>query len=211
MLHHLLQRPASAPDSAPGLDAGTITFTGLTQPMVLQPVDQGAAGFVYTSGLSQEHPKILGGQGTVGLAITGGAHVPPASTGAAVPAPIFVSQPQANGTVDKDNPLKVVWNAGNGTHVRIDLWVFDGADEEQLKGNTITCTVEGDTGQYTIPSNVMGQLPGGGDQGFPDFNFDYVVYGVSRITLGEAQLPNGYGSMSLVLTRSGGGYAKLKD
>ncbi len=119
--------------------------------------------------------------------------------------------PNPNGEVDKDNALTVTWNPGNGTHTRIDLFVYDGAKEKQKSGSTITCNLTGDAGSYTIPPNLMNQLPGGGSSGFPDFNFDYLVYGVSRIGLSEVVLPNGYGTVSLAVTRTSGGVVKLKD
>lgn len=195
-------------DTTLGIDAGTITYSGLQQPMTLGPT-QTAYGVEYLSGLPSNQSFIISGS-TIGLSATGG-QVPAFSVQANVPFPIQVSSPKAGGTVDKGNALTAVWNPGNGTHVRIDLFVIDGAEEEQLKGNTITCNIPGDVGSYTIPNHIMKQLPGGGKSGFPDFNFDYLVFGITRVVLVETALANGFGTVFLGVTRTGGGIAKLED
>ncbi len=197
------------PDNTIGIDGGTITVTGLTQSMVMPPVNGGPQGTTYSSGLPESQPTIIGGVGTIGVATAGGKDVPAWSTGVPAPAQIFVTSPSAGGKVNKSNALNVLWNKGNGNFTRIDMFVYDGVDEEQKSGNTITCNIPGDPGSFVIPKSVMKKLPGGGDDGFPDFNFDYVIFGVSRITLKEVVLPDGWGTVQVAATRTAGGAAKL--
>ena len=197
------------PDPAPGLDSGTIEVSGLNQPMTMTPANQGGS-FVYASGLSEDNKSILGPGATVSVTAKGGKHLPSWATAVTVPQQVAVYSP-SSGAVDKDKNLTVQWNPGNGTAVRIDLLVVDGAAQKQLKGNTITCTIAGDTGSHPIGAQLMKKLPGGGKEGFPDFNFDYLVYGVTRLSNASVALPAGFGAVDVAVSRSAGGFVKLED
>jgi len=186
-------------DGAPGLDAGTVSITGLKMPMELTP-SEGADGFTYDSGLDEDNKTILGAVPTITVTATGGAHVPAFSGTAGIPAPVTVTQP--NGDADKGSALTVAWNSTGAASTRIDLFVYDGEKGEQMKGNTVSCTLDGDPGTYTVPASMIGELPGGGSGAF---NFDYLIVGVSRIEVTEVPLDGELGTVTIAVTRSGGG------
>ena len=197
-------------DPSAGLDAGTVTITGLQQPMSLIPVDQGGTkGHVYSSGLPANNSSILSGS-TITVAASGGQFVPAWETVIASPTPVNVSWPpdDLEEQINKKKDLAVTWTAGNGTHTRIDLVSIDGQDEDVNNGVMVVCELDGDPGSFVVPSALFSQLHGGGDASFPDFNFDYLVFGVTRVILQEVPVAGG-GMVTVAVSRSNGGIAKL--
>ena len=83
-------------DPTPGLDAGALTFTGLTQPLTLVPQDRGALGWRY-EGVLPEGTVLLGAAPTVVLSAEGGPNVPSFSVSAPVPPPVQVASPVPGG------------------------------------------------------------------------------------------------------------------
>ena len=196
------------PPPVPGLDAGPIVLTGLNQPVTLTPVAQ-AGGVIYQSGLSSQNPSIFGAEPNIGVSAAGGPTVPAWNAVIPVPVPVQIAAP-AGDSVKKNQPLIFQWNAVAGMQVRIDIFVYDGMAQKTLKGNTVVCTFADDVTSWAVPKELMSLLPGGGEDSFPDFNFDYAVWLVTRVSLVETTLPDGLGTITAAASRSGGGAAKLK-
>ncbi|MFT5431709.1 MAG: hypothetical protein ACI9OJ_002406 [Myxococcota bacterium] len=200
----------AGPAASAGLDAGTVTLAGLKTPMALAPVDSGAAGWTYDSGLPDDNESILSVAPTVTVSGSGGSQVPAFAGTVGVPAPVTVFSPTND--AQKDQPLTVSWNPAGAAATRIDLFVYDGEKMEQMKGNVISCNFDGDSGTAVVPAALMKMLPGGGSG---PFNLDFLIVGVSRIEVAEVPLADGdggtLGTVTIAVTRSGGGGVPFED
>jgi hypothetical protein len=190
-----------------GLDAGDISFNGLLQPLTLTSTTNEENETVYLSPLPDDLASILPTVGDISVETTGGSDVPAWQASAAVPAPLSIFKP-GGGELNKNSPLEMTWNAANGTHTRIDIFILGSSSGEQLPGYTIRCNLAGDPGSFIISPALLAQLPGEGPSGVFGAS-DFLVYGISRITLSEVSLPQNKGTVSLAVTRTEGGYAPL--
>jgi hypothetical protein len=183
--------------AVPGLDAGSVVVTGLNTPVTLNASSQGG-GVVYSSGLAANQDSIFQA-GTISVNAQGSEQMAPFQGQVATPSLVNLTQPSSGSSFDTQKSLAIQWNAGNGSAVNIDLFVVT-IDGDPLAGNTISCTLAGDPGSYTIPSGAMNMLPGKGSL----FSPDILVYAVSRVTSTQVTLQDSAGTVSIVAIRSAG-------
>jgi len=158
--------PDSPAPPAFGFDAGTITIPATVPPVVLTPVNEGAAGTGYSSSLSDSQEDLLP---TVAALLTfsgaGGADIGAFSLVVQVPEPISITSPNVTGlgtNVSKSSPLTVTWPALNGDQVLISLSpLTSDLIPEPTDGQTMACVLEGDSGSFTIPVNALAAMGGG--------------------------------------------------
>jgi len=184
---------------APSLDGGAITVSGLSTPIELLTVPV-PNGVHYQSGMPENQASVFGNN-MIEVAASGGSEVPAWSTQVATPQPVSITKPKGGDiftAIDKNKALPFQWNAGNGNAVNIHLFVVT-TSGDQVAGNTVNCTLDADTGAYTVPASAMSMLPNGGGGLFPD---KLLVFAVSRITNSELSLPGNTGTASVVAIRT---------
>ena len=193
-------QPQALGATGSGLSIGDITITGLSQPLMMSP---NGGDNSYDSGLSDDHPSILGMGSEVTITAAGGADLNAVSATLAVPSAVSVTAPSND--VKQGQPLTVSWvtDAEQNLPIRIDIAIYD-AEGEQKDGNLIACELENDSGSFTVSPALLAQLPVGG--GFDLFAIDVLVVGVTRIQTEMVEIsgPAGSGSAAFAITRSAG-------
>jgi hypothetical protein len=188
---------APTPTPAFGYDAGEIVVTGTTPTVTLSPVDEGATGTGYESGLAEDLESLLPTGGAL-LSITaaGGADIPAFAMHVQVPEPVLLTAPTPGlfASVSASSDLSVSWKAGNGEVVLVTM-TPSSTLFEPIAGKGLVCTESGDSGAMVIPAAALLAVKGSG--------VDKVLLGVTRIKTGETTA--GPWGVPAAVTRSTGG------
>ena len=192
----------SDPDAPPappawGYDAGTITVNGTTPVVTLTPLDEGAAGTGYESGLSESLESLLpSGGALLNISSAGGADIPAFQAYLQVPEEVNISAPATGlfGSVSSSSDLTVSWNAGSGEAVLVTLTPLS-ATFQAIAGEGLVCTLEDDLGSFTIASAALQAMKSSG--------VSKVAIGVTRMRTSTANA--GAFELPLAVTRSSGG------
>jgi hypothetical protein len=194
-----VHKPLAEMAAPAGLSIGELTFSGLSQPLVMTP----SGNKQYSSGLADDHPSILSSEPEVVIEAGGGEDLDAVTVTLPVPSSVSVTSPTSD--VQQNQPLTISWAADSVQNlpVRLDLVVYDG-DGNQKDGNLVTCELDNDPGSYTISPALLAELPVGG--GFGPFAIDVLVVGVTRVQSKEVALSGsaGTGSATFAITRSAG-------
>lgn len=138
-------------------DMGTVTLTGLSQPVTMEPV---TPGYTYFDTSIPNPPWTAGDLLT--LETTGGAYEPVTLYGVA-PAPLVPVS--LDWVITEGEPLAVAWDAPAGP-VRSELVLTLRIDQHGTTPSSIEC-VFADDGAADVPADVIQTLMGFGVTGFP--------------------------------------------
>ena len=193
----------NAPEADPlvGYDAGTITIGGTTPSVTLTPVDEGAFGTGYASGLSEDLESILpGGGALLNVSAEGGDDIPAFTMYIQVPEPVTLTAPATGlfAGAPASSPLNVAWNQGSGDAVLVTFTPLS-ATFQQIAGKGLVCTQSGDLGSLTVPVEALQAVKSSG--------VSKVAIGVTRMRTSTTNA--GPWEVPAVVTRSSGGLLGL--
>ena len=175
--------------TTPSLDAGNIQLKGLTQDtLLIWGAQRGAS--VYSSNLPPTLPDILPSSGTIQVTGTGGDEFPAFDLELNSPEPIIIEAPAlgAEEKVDLSGPLTVTWTtSADADFMNIYIAGIDLLSGELAEGPQVSCTVDGDPGTITIPTEALSMIPI--ESGFLGLGGSYLLIGVSRGTVGTSESP----------------------
>ena len=134
-----------------GLDAGAITLTG---PKGSMPLTETAGS--PTTYLANLGPGNYLGAGSYSFS-SAGKDLPAFNVPVTIPAlPVWTNQP--SGAIDRTSPLNITWTAGaSNTYVQIQGASY--TDNTGTIGATFSCIADATALGFTVPSNVLEQLP----------------------------------------------------
>jgi hypothetical protein len=137
-------------NGGPSVDAGTVTFDGVLQPVVLLPT-KGFGGPEY-AGIVE--PSLLFAPDAVITVTATGGDIPGFTAGLAAPSPITLTQPVAPGsgwTIDPTTDLTISWS-GTTTGV-VDVQLLSANIDF---GETVDCQFPASDGSGTVPAALVG-------------------------------------------------------
>ncbi len=136
-----------------GLDAGTITLTGPKGSMPL--TETAGSPTTYLANLGPGN-YLVAGNYTFSSA---GKDLPAFNVPVTIPAmPVWTNQP--SGTIDRTSPLNITWTAG-GQDTYVEIQGASYTDNTGTIGATFSCIADANVLSFTVPSNVLEQLPAG--------------------------------------------------
>jgi hypothetical protein len=185
-----------------GFDAGAITISGTNPAVTLTPVDEGADGTGYASGLAEDLETLLpAGGALLTMSGAGGADIGAFQLVVQVPEPVTMSSPETGlfKSVPTDQALTVTWNAGTGEAVLVTASPLDDAFQG-APGVGLICGAEGDPGSLIIPAEAMAAMKASG--------VSRVALAVTRLRFGSAEA--GARPVTATVSRSTGGPLDLK-
>jgi hypothetical protein len=139
-------------------DLGTVTLSGLSEPVVMERVYPGNTYF----NTSLVHPAFVGGE-LLSLAMPGGVYGPATLYGVGVEA---LDMTGVTWTIEDGLDLALSWPAPTGALVRSEIAVQVSIDQHGVTPSVVRCTFA-DTGSGVVPAAIVSTLVGAGVTGFP--------------------------------------------
>ncbi len=140
-----------------GYDAGEITLSDGQVTATLSPLTGMDDGISYESSVAEDNDLLFVPDSQVTITAAGGRHIRPFSATIDTPAEHQVTSPVADATVGA-GALPVTWSGANsGATVILTVTPHNDA-YAFINGPSLTCTIEGDPGQFTIPAEAIARL-----------------------------------------------------
>jgi hypothetical protein len=193
-----------APPAPPavGHDAGLITVSGTTPAVVLTPVDEGAHGTGYATGLSDTLETVLpAGGALLNVSAEGGVDIPAFGMYVQVPEPVNITSPSMGlfSSISISSALDVIWDQGTGDVVLVTVTPLSSSTFQAIAGKGLICTQQGDLGVLSIPADALQVVKSSG--------VSKVAIGVTRMRTSSANA--GPWVVPAAVSRSSGGPVSL--